>query len=466
MVALVLSLGVANAFADDPVTGSISITPPDNVAADANNSYSIYKVFDAVGDGNGHISYTVMASKNGTVPDCFSVDTAGNVSYSGTSNNGELTSGDIEKIAAYIAGDDPVATATSVGEAVATATGLANGYYYIATSTGSVVMINSTNPNWEIKDKNTVPTINKKITNANQMSEDGKKAIAAVGTDVEYTATVTVGKGSKNLVFHDKMDSRLTFKQVESVTSNANPALAEGWYTQKATPDGEDTITITFVDGIPEGTVITIKYLATINASALTVVQNDAWVTYGDGYTTEHDHADVYNMNLDVLKFDGEKKDNKPLAGAGFKLKNSEGLYYKWSDTAVAAVEATEDTPAQPALVKGINWVASEADGDEHTSGADGKVPAFVGLAPGNYTLVETTVPKGFNKAADTAVVIAEVDFDALTLELTKTVDVENFAGSVLPSTGGIGTTIFYVVGGVLVLAAIILLVTKKRMSD
>ena len=101
----------------------------------------------------------------------------------------------------------------------------------------------------------------------------------------------------------------------------------------------------------------------------------------------------------------------------------------------------------------------------------------FEGLGAGTYTIKETTVPDGYSKASDTTVVIT---FNNTTKKFTATVngtevsedattnlfpvDVKNIAGNALPSTGGIGTTIFYVVGTILVLGAGVLLVTKRRM--
>ena len=88
---------------------------------------------------------------------------------------------------------------------------------------------------------------------------------------------------------------------------------------------------------------------------------------------------------------------------------------------------------------------------------------AFTGLANGTYTLVEKTVPAGYNKAADSTFTISEGNYTATNLEQTSTVI--NEAGSVLPSTGGIGTTIFYAIGAVLVIGAGIVLVTRRRMN-
>ena len=85
------------------------------------------------------------------------VDGAGNVSYSGTGTDGQLTQTDIDAIAAYVANDVPVATVTSTGGAAAVAENLPNGYYYITTTTGTVVTIDSTNPSAQVEDKNIVP---------------------------------------------------------------------------------------------------------------------------------------------------------------------------------------------------------------------------------------------------------------------------------------------------------------------
>lgn len=110
-----------------------------------------------------------------------------------------------------------------------------------------------------------------------------------------------------------------------------------------------------------------------------------------------------------------------------------------------------------------MTWVEDIADATEKTSGSDGAVPAFTGLGNGTYTLVEKTVPSGYNKAADEAFTIVGNDYTASNLEQTKTAI--NNQGSVLPSTGGIGTTIFYAIGAVLVIGAGIVLVTRRRMN-
>lgn len=430
-LALVLSLAVT-AFAAD---GTITINPPSGIDADATNTYKIYKVFNATGSGD-KLSYTLVEGKE-DVPAGFKLEN-GYVTYAGTGN--ALTADDIAAIAAYVRESDLVDTATSTGNAAAVSKPLEPGYYYIATSTGTAVTIDSVGGNETVNDKNTIPSVDKKITNASSYDENGLKALAQIGTPVEFTATVTVGKGAKNYVFHDTMSAGLQYNNDVLVSG-----IEAGKYTVKETPDEGDTITITFENGLTEGTVITIRYTATITEAALDTdpENNTAYVTYGDSYNTEEKLTHVYNAQFTVTKKDGE---GKPLADAGFVLKNASGKFYKYDADA-----------------KKVEWVDTVDEADEHKSDAEGKVAPFVGLANGTYTLVENTVPDGYNKASDVNFTIAEHDYTATNLQ--QVAEVINKAGTVLPSTGGMGTTLFYVAGGILVAAAVVLLVTKKRMS-
>ena len=488
LIAMVMVLGMstsvfAAALPEGTAGGdkTITITPPSGVAADATNTYTVYKVFNADSNGDA-ISYK---SLDGTAPDGFVVDDAQNV-YLGTATDektgaageltikvdgetkyivpstaSELTEAQITAIKNYT-GKVVVGTVEITGTAAKTVTVPDYGYYYVTTTSGSVVSIDSTNKSASVQDKNTVPGLDKKITAtdntsagmAGAMDADGKKALAELGKEVEYTATITVGKGAVGYEFHDKMGTGLTFKGNDSVVVTASPAVTtENWYTIKATPDTGDTLTITFADGIAENTVITIKYYGTVNSDALTVDtgKNTARVDYGDENSNNHtpdSEVNVYNAKFTVIKKDGN---NAALGGAGFVVKNADGKYYKYTaatDTASAKVE----------------WVDTEAAATERFSNATtGEVPAFTGLVNGTYTLVEKTVPAGYNKAADSTFTIAANDY--ADSNLVQTADVINNSGSVLPSTGGIGTTIFYIVGAILVIGAGVVLVTRRRMN-
>jgi len=439
LMAMVMVLGMGTmVFAAG--TGSITITPPADVDDSVAITYNVYKVFDADGNGTA-ISYKLVSGKT-TAPAGFTVDTAGNVTYSGTSTTGELTQDDIDAIAAYVTSDSPVATVTSTGGAAAVASNLPNGYYYITTTTGTVVTIDSTNPNATVEDKNIVPGVDKKITGASSYDTDGKKALAQVGTEVTFTATITVGKGQIGYEFNDTMSSGLTYV-ADSLTVTGIPAAG---YT--ATASGQ-TIKVEFDDTeiakLAQGAEIVLTYKATITENALNddPENNTATISYGNNsqYTSEPSTTQVYNAQFSVNKKDGN---GDPLADAGFVIANTDGKYYKLDNGIVT-------------------WVDSIDAADEHVSDAQGAVAPFTGLANGTYTLIEKTVPAGYNKAADSTFTVAEHDYTADNLQ--QEADVTNNSGTELPSTGGIGTTIFYIIGAILVIGAGVVLVTRRRMN-
>ena len=455
-VVAAMAMTAAMSFASLAGTNDGSISVKKNFKG---QTYKLYQIFDATtklkDDGSlDAISYRLLDGKNDlkATVDGNEVDgakwfdvTNGNVSGKSTLTETVLKSNDFRAwVEAYANNITPDKTATVDNDDNVKWDSLAEGYYFVTTTTGSLVTVDSIKPNQELEDKNTVPTVDKKITGAPSISADGKKALQQIGQNVEYTATVTVGKGSKNLVFHDKMTDGLSFNpdsvEVTGVDSDK--------YTIVKKPTDGDTLDVTFVDGIPENTEIKITYKAVITKEAVTSSQeNDAKISYGDNNTYSEDHkTDVYNAEIAVVKYDGKKEDGKFLAGAGFKLKNDDGKFYKYDEKN-----------------KVVSWV-DEKEADEHFSVAEGgKVPAFVGLANGTYTLTESTVPSGYNKAADTTVEIKSEDYTGDNLSLSKTVDVENIKGSTLPTTGGMGTTILYVAGAILVIAGAAVLVIKKR---
>ncbi len=181
----------------------------------------------------------------------------------------------------------------------------------------------------------------------------------------------------------------------------------------------------------------------------------------------------VYTFKINGVKVDGA--DNKtPLAGAGFKL-------YKYSETA-------DDNLGEPLTFNqvGNRYVKAETpeggEGTEIVTTESGDF-GFEGLEEGKYVLVETTTPAGYNTMSNMVITISATESeDGKTLTATQTAkqgdkditptetegqpifDVVNNKGTNLPSTGGMGTTILYIVGGVLVVGAGVLLFTKKRM--
>ncbi|MFS9337194.1 SpaA isopeptide-forming pilin-related protein [Streptococcus intermedius] len=218
----------------------------------------------------------------------------------------------------------------------------------------------------------------------------------------------------------------------------------------EVTAENGDTFTVKFKDTytatLEKGKKIVLKYSAVVTSDALSKnpAKNTATVSYGSNgsvNTTPKSETEVYNAKITVTKHDDK---SKPLAGAGFVLKNAEGKYYKLTGNVVT-------------------WVADIKDATEHVSKANGEVDAFTGLADGTYTLVEKTVPAGYNKAADKQFTISKGNYTVQNLEQTATV--VNKPGTELPKTGGLGTMLLTLVGSILVIGVGVLIVTKKRMS-
>jgi len=434
----------------------------------ATNTYKVYRVFDATSNGTNisyklnanHINETDPAKK---VPAGFSVDAGGNVKYDGKGT--ELSESDINAIKGYVTDKDIVATVeTNATDKKFTLSNLPYGYYYISTTTGTLVTVDSTNPNVTVQDKNEVPTLDKKITGvtAGSLDADGKKALAQVGTTVNYEATITIGKGAEGYVFHDDMGSGLelvtTPIDVDDNDDKVDKPVSGTDYTL-STNTKDDTIYIEFdnkyIGKLAEGTVITISYDAIVTSDALTYNsengKNTASLDYGHSTGTNSTpikETKVHNAKLTVTKVEptADGKEYTPLAGAGFVLKNADNQFYKKDDSTGKTI---------------VTWVTTEADATELLTTDASNILEFTGLPNGTYTLIEKTIPGGYNQAPNEEFTIAGNDYTQLNLEKAKTV--VNNKGIELPSTGGMGTVAFAVVGLIVMAGAAITLIIKKR---
>jgi len=461
---------VTNEIAPSADGASITVNLPTveegKEPAVADNTYKIYKLFDATVDPDtGAISYHTNAS---TMPAGFIKDAQGNVRYENANGNGEdLTSGDIAAIAAWVEDGNGqlVATVTTeAGDTSFTVEDLPYGYYYITTTTGTLVTVDSLHPTATVNDKNEIPPVEKVITASNGTADTegtlvdvdaaGKNAMSQVGTIVDFEATITKEDGGINYKFHDTMSTGLTFNDDVVVTVNGE-TVNPGSTTYTLGKEGTDTFTInfnnTYIKNLADETDIVITYSATVNENALITdfENNTCQLDYGDDTGENHTtkpEVKVYDATIKVNKYvPGDNNSQEPLAGAGFVLKNADGKYYKLVDGVVTWVDSIND--------------ATEYLTDDTGALADGA--SFTGLPSGTYYLEEKTVPDGFNKAPDTEVVIVPNDYTAE--NLVQIADVANEPGTVLPSTGGIGTTIFYIAGGALVIVAAVVLIVRRR---
>lgn len=326
-----------------------------------------------------------------------------------------------------------------------------------------VCSLGTTNPNVTINEKNGKPTIDKKVKEG---SDFGETNDAAIGDYVEFQLTINVVDGTpENYVAHDTMSAGLTFvnEGAHSLSITRNDGTLESSNYQVVTEGMTDkcTFEVKFNDGVLRtNDKVVITYWAKINEKAVVGNAgntNSAILKYGTNGEATCNPTTTYVWSFDVHKYTGE---NTALAGAKFKVWNSDK-----SKTAYFKYDATAK------VYKFAGWTAVEGAVYEFTTPDDGNI-AFEGLDSGTYYLEEIEAPKGYNKLNDAikftiadekASVKGQVSYDT---DSTGTIKVLNNAGTTLPTTGGIGTTVFYLIGGGLMVAAAVLLIAKKRMEN
>lgn len=456
--ALVLAMAVP-AFAETNATkGSITID-----GTVSGETYTIYRMFklDSYNAESNTYSYTVESAwegffKTGAGGNYITLDGQNHPTWTAADENDSTTVAAFAKAALAWAADKKISGTkeTATGGTV-TFSNLDLGYYLVDSSLGALCGLNTTNPDATITEKNEKPTIEKKVKNHNNDWMD--ENTAKIGDTVEYKVAINVKAGAQNYVVTDTMEKGLSFdSKTLTVTCNGATATLNSDYSLELNKNNT-TFTLTFDDNYVAGKVgetIVVTYTATLNENAVVAGnKNSATLHYGNKQTVNKETT-TYTYEFDLVKVDGTT--NKLLDGAKFKL-------YDAKDSV---------TPIKVVPVAGGYRVANgnEPSATETIAVTDGKVH-ISGLDKTTYWLEETKAPDGYNMLTERKPVDLTNGSNNTTLtsdtwsEADHGVAVENNAGTVLPSTGGMGTTLFYVVGGGLMVAAVVLLVTKKRME-
>lgn len=494
MLAMVMVFSMtATVFAEEETT-TYTITVPAVEAGETAHTYEVYQIFTGtISDGK---LIDVKWGVNGTGEVGTAVDAEILTTLQNTTGTNE------EKLAVitqYAELSNPYKTVSSG----ASLTDIPAGYYLIKDTDGSLAGKDAAYTTYIVKvvqnvtvtPKSAKPTVDKQVydnddkvatVDNNGWGETADHAInesfqfkltATLSVDTDYAAYKTY-----KVVFTDTMSKGVTFESIDSVTVD-DVIITSGYVctAEAAQAGGSWTLTIDNIKAfegvdLTDGATVEVIYNAHLNeaaevntASGETSNKNTVQLEYSNNPNvggeselgkTPEDHVWVFTYEVDNTKYKDEVNDENVLAGAGFTL-------YDSTDAAVKLY-----------LKDDVYYVYSENAGDvkvitEMTSQTDGTFN-IKGLDVGIYTLEETTVPAGYNKCDPITVVITathteEASGDAASTTLTNSQnmnnDIVNKSGTVLPETGGMGTTIFYVVGVVLVLGAGILLVTKRRMS-
>ena len=462
--------------------------------ATADSEYVAYKLFDATDDGNGHFSYTVNSKYEAVLKEVTGKTSGAEiVKYlDGIKDNAAAVREFADKVYAKVKDMAVDYTATN-GKFV----NVDQGYYLIAqTQTGtnevySLVMLGTAGRNaLTVTPKTGVPTFEKKIKEKNDstgVESDWQDASDYdIGDKVPFKLTGTVSDKYDNYktyyyAFHDKMDYTLQFNADSVVVKIDGVVVDKSKYTLNTTTSDGCTFEVVFNDlktvSPTKPGKVTVEYTATLKENAKLGSEgnfnkgklefNNNPYYEGEGKPekpgeTPWDEVVVFTYKLIANKTDGQ---GQSLAGAGFTL-------YKFNkDTndyvEVKKIEAGETTTFE-----------------------------FTGADAGKYKLVETTVPDGYNKADDlvfevkgtyeavnnddplkaprlTKLEIFDENGNSITGEGkvfttnlaagTATTNIKNLTGSELPSTGGMGTTVLYAAGTLMILAAAAFLVMKKK---
>ena len=468
--ALVLAMAVP-AWAEGN-TGSITVQGAVN-----GESYSIYKIFDVTGydmttkphkitykvtDGwapffkaeNPGAAYVTLDSKNqisATTLDSSNAPefAAAAITWAKDSNHN------------IKATDSKTANKDSV-----TFTNVADGYYLVDTSLGALCSLDNVTGNAaKISEKNKVPSVEKKVKSGDIYESSNS---AKIGDTVEYKTTITINGSVEKVVLHDKMDAGLTFNETSVKVKVGVADVAEDKYTlQKPGTESSDPCTFeikfedSYIAGLAAGTQIEVTYSATLNESAVigtTGNKNDTWLKYGNSGSVTSETT-TYSYSFDLVKTDS---DGTLLAGAKFKLYADQDC----TNEIKLVADGTNGYCVATTGEKEVQYIETNATSALTIKGLKGTT---------TYYLKEIEAPKGYNELENAfAFTIADANVSS-NLGTTGNKWVEgnstgihiiNNAGTTLPSTGGMGTTVFYVVGGGLMAVAVVLLVTKKRMEN
>lgn len=466
LLALALLLALAGTAVAAEDKGSITI---DN--AIVGKTYTIYRIFDLNSHNTDYSAINYTVSEKWTA---FFAEGAPGRTYV-----------DIDKAYGYVVWKTGASPANFAAEAIKFAADkgiahdgqavaapgtvkfddLALGYYLVQSDLGALCSLDTTMPNVIIKEKNSESTVEKQVQE-DSTGDYGDHNDADIGQTVNFRTTINVVDGDpKNYVLHDTMSAGLTFDPASVAVTIGERTLAKDTDYTLVTSGLTDgcTFEVQFKDGVLKpNDVVEVAYSAEVNEYAViggAGNDNKTHLAYSDTpKSTGERLTKTYVWQFDVFKYAKKDKEEIPLAGAQFVL-------YKTVNGKPSYVQAANG--------KITGWTDDKEKATVFETPDDGKF-VIAGLDADTYYLEETKAPDGYNRLKEPVNVVITANIASgktVTATITYnetatgTVRIENQTGVELPSTGGIGTTVFYVIGGLLMGVAVVLLVTRKKMS-
>ena len=501
---------------DSNQTGSITIKN-----AEKNHTYTIYRILaldsysyektEANTKKEGNYSYSLIGNGNGW--DTFIRENSGTDGFFTITDDKYVTFNDgksVEELAkkAIVYANDSAHHITNDGQKPKNGEedvkfeNLPLGYYLIDSSMGALCSLDTTNRDATVFEKNEKPVINKYInTEPNHLQAASneylkKECTSTIGDIVNFLVTIDILKGSDNFIVEDTLDKGFKYNNTNDFTSffpiiyaykKNNGIVTEAdkvefngndFTLENDTSTSEKKFKIKFTEAgcnklsTLTGYQLRISYNLYMGNETEFKNRNSVLLKYGDSQSTEKEYAYVFALNIPVFKCKSDETTG--LSDAKFSLynkledanSNSNPIYFVKKVESTYRVADAGDTKAE-----GEVWHTITTD-------ASGNFTLF-GLKEGTYYLKEVEAPKGYNKLTEPITVEVKPTVDSTntlingqTINYTYKTDtkqnvdkvvVVNNTGSLLPSTGGMGTTLIYLVGGALVLGSGFVLANKKR---
>ncbi len=478
----VVFMMTANLFAAGE--GSITITNTNTAVSISGNTFSAYKIFDVTynTDKTSYV-YTVDPTFAGLFTSLGLVGDEAAYNYVMAANPTTFAAAAFAYVEANSIVADGSQTVAASSETTTINT-LDLGYYIVeGTATApdsqtitSLCILNTTNPSVTVNPKLDVPTLDLQVLE-DSLNQWGEVADYTVGEDVPYRLISDV----PNMNGYTDYTFTVTNTLANGLSFNGDVTVTIGGvvYTDFTVISNGQTFEVvfgdTFINQTPNAAIV-ISYTATLDDDAAIFSgsnANTAYLTYSSNpyaptetAVTPSDEVLVDTYRVDIIKYTGEWISPEYLAGAHFSLKLT-------NDTAAAPIAFVLEAD-------GTYRVATAADSVTTTdlvSDVNGRIPV-TGIDEGTYYLFETQAPVGYNILDGAVQIILTRDFDSGSYSTANsvvrtytngtengTVNVQNNAGLMLPTTGGMGTTIFTVAGIAIMAIAATILVAKKKAS-